>query len=344
MNVARTLALGFAAAAALAGCQSRHRIDPGRAISTEEAVSLPVRFKGADMATAAERHTEIDAGQIRHFDVAPDGMRLIFDGTMHYTHPNLYIKGAFGRDLILRTDDAQFQYITPKYSPRGDFIAYASDRYGNFDIFIAPAEEKTEPIAVTNSPADEAYPAWHEKRDAEGVLLERKIAYCAMDPMSGEWVIRIVDLMRSTTREVTRGLKPDWSPDGRTLAFQRPRNRDEHYYSIWTIDLETGHEREVVSSGEWAAIQPSWSRDGRYIAYATVHKSPAAQKEGRADKGDDIWITDRNGRYRIQLTQGEEPESWPVWGEGNRIFFLRETGKRRNIWSVRANILDHLSE
>ncbi len=335
---------GVLLAAGAAGCVT-HVPRPAHDISTEQAVApLPVRFKGTDITTAAERHTEIDTGQIRHFDVSPDAQRLLFDGTIHYPQPNLYLKSAYGRGLTLRTDDAQFQYITPAFSPRGDFIAYASDRYGNFDIFIAPSDEKTEPIALTNSPVDEAYPSWFERLDENGKICERKIAYCADDPMSGEWVIRIVDVIKSTTMEVTRGLRPVWSPDGQCLAFQRPRGRDDHYYSIWVIDLATHHEREIVSSNEWAAIQPSWSKDGRYIAYATVYKSLAAQKEHRADKGDDIWITDKDGRYRIQLTQGEEPESWPVWGKDNRIFFLRESDGRRNIWSVRANILDHLGE
>lgn len=327
-----------------AGCQYAPHSRSAGDISTEAVGSFPVRYKGADVTTAAERHSEIDTGAIRHFDVSPDGSRLLFDGTLHHPQPNLYLKPVHGRGLTLRTDDAQYQYITPAFSARGDFIAYASDRYGNFDIFIAPADEKTEPVAVTNSPVDEVYPSWFERFGEDGKPVVRKIAYSADDSLSGEWQIRIVDLLKSTTMEVTRGLRPAWSPDGRYIAFQRARGRDNRYYSIWVIDLETMHEREIVSSAEWAAIQPAWSRDGRYIAYATVHKSPAAQKERRGDKGDDIWITDRDGKYRIQLTQGEEPESWPVWGLDNRVFFLRETEGRRNIWSVRANILDHLGE
>lgn len=336
------LGTGLALAGLATGC-GRVRTSPDDLLG-EPGASLSPRFKGSEMTTAVERHTEIDTGQVFHFDLNQAGDTLLFDGTMHYAHPNLYLKPTHARGLTLRTDDPQFQYVTPKFSRKGDFIAYASDRYGNYDIFIAPATEKAQPIAVTHSPRDEAYPCWFEQHDETGKATVRKLAYCIWDEQNGEWVIQIVDILKSTIMEVTRGMKPDWSPCGRYIAFQRPRQRGDRFYSVWVYDLLTQHEQEVVSSAEWAAIQPAWSRDGRYIAFATVHKSVVAQKETRMDKGDDIWITDREGRFRIQLTQGPEPESWPVWGPNNRLYYLREMAGKRDIWSLRANILDHLGE
>jgi len=47
----------------------------------------------------------------------------------------------------------------PTFSPDGRFIAYASDRAGNFDIWVQPVAGG-DPVQVTKSPASDTQPAW----------------------------------------------------------------------------------------------------------------------------------------------------------------------------------------
>jgi eukaryotic-like serine/threonine-protein kinase len=46
----------------------------------------------------------------------------------------------------------------PAFSPDGKFIAYASDRAGNFDIWVQALSGGSEPVQVTRAPADDMQP------------------------------------------------------------------------------------------------------------------------------------------------------------------------------------------
>lgn len=65
-------------------------------------------------------------------------------------------------------------------------------------------------------------------------------------------------------------LDPDWSPDGNSLAYiSDRRGRME----IWIHNLQTGNERLLTRRFEEEneeAAMPSWSPDGRHIAFYTV--------------------------------------------------------------------------
>ena len=71
------------------------------------------------------------------------------------------------------------------------------------------------------------------------------------------------------------GLFPSWSPsrDGDRIAFQRPRQRGSRWFSLWTLDLVNGEATrvtEVVLSSNAAVLSPTWSPDGKRLAFATI--------------------------------------------------------------------------
>jgi TolB protein len=65
---------------------------------------------------------------------------------------------------------------------------------------------------------------------------------------------------------------PDWSPDGRLIAFQHcpsPPNYDHGPCSIWTVDAEGGAPHKVdfqCRRGACDSSGPAWTPDGRLIA------------------------------------------------------------------------------
>src|SRR5262249_36455189 len=62
------------------------------------------------------------------------------------------------RALIRLTFDAGLQ-SEPTWSPDGRWIAYSSDRNGNFDIWVKPVAGG-DPVQVTKSPAHDWQPDW----------------------------------------------------------------------------------------------------------------------------------------------------------------------------------------
>lgn len=91
-----------------------------------------------------------------------------------------------------------------------------------------------------------------------------------------------------------------WSPDGTKLAFLR-FNATRTKQDLWTHDLATGEERQLTSL-EWNCSFPSWSTDGKWIAF-------------NVDKKDtrEIWRIPASGGTPSVVLAGESEYSHPMW-------------------------------
>jgi Tol biopolymer transport system component len=94
------------------------------------------------------------------------------------------------------------------FSPDGRFIAYASDRAGNFDIWVQPIAHG-EPIQVTSSVADQTQPDW----SPDGT----RIVYRSEADGGG---VHVVPAFGGAERRLTAGgFRPRFSPDGRLVMY-----------------------------------------------------------------------------------------------------------------------------
>jgi serine/threonine protein kinase/Tol biopolymer transport system component len=95
------------------------------------------------------------------------------------------------------------------FSPDGRFIAYASDRAGNFDIWVQPVAGG-DAVQITKSPAPDTQPAWSPDGSTIAFRSER----------DGGGVFLVPALGGQQRKLASEGVYPRWSPDGSQVLLQ----------------------------------------------------------------------------------------------------------------------------
>ena len=94
---------------------------------------------------------------MRDVRISPDGKNIVF-----CYKGDIYKVAATGGEAVRLTTQDSYE-SSPVWSPDGKQIAFASDRYGNADIFVMPAEGGSAKRLTMNSAAE-------TRRKVRGVL------------------------------------------------------------------------------------------------------------------------------------------------------------------------------
>ncbi len=293
----------------------------------------PVDFDAAG--TGATNLTQISfAAEGADFDpdVSRDGEWMVFASTQHHQQPDLYRKSVDGRVVTQLTSDPG-QDLMPEISPDGRRVAFASDRLGNWDVFVMSADGG--PVTqVTFDAAQELHPTWSPDGD--------KLCYCRYNDRTGGWELWTLAIDKPGTPSfVCEGMFPRWSPEGDDdrVLFQRSRKRGDRLYGVWTIDIVDGegvNPTEIVAAGDAAIMHPTWSPGGKRIAYTVVH-DPSVAVDGMPVESD-IWTIGHDGTGRIALTTGGYRNMRPEWSRDGRVFFMSNRGGQDVIWAASGGI------
>jgi TolB protein len=176
------------------------------------------------------------------------------------------------------------------WSPNGRFLALSVAEAGNSEIILMDAVSGVEQSRLTAHRAVDTSPAW----SPDG----RRVAY--VTDRTGKPNIWIRSLIGRALDQLTHNgynTSPDWSPNGHSLVYVRQVGGGR--FVIIRHDFATGEDHRLTR-GRGSAESPSFSRDGRYIAYA--HK---------IGKQATLWIMDADGERAHQVS----PKSFfaPDW-------------------------------
>jgi serine/threonine protein kinase len=153
----------------------------------------------------------------------------------------------------------------PTWSPDGRFIAYSSDRSGNFDIWIKPVGEG-DPIQVTKSPAHDWQPDW--SHDGQHIVFRSE---------RDQGGLYIVPAFGGNERKISSfGYRPRWSPDGSRILFFSAATRNSVVPpKVYVVELDGSPPREVLSDKltEFTGrVEIDWHPDGQRLSIWGDHK------------------------------------------------------------------------
>lgn len=210
----------------------------------------------------------------RSLALSPDGSRLAFS-----YQGDIWIASSKGGRAIPITNHIEME-DNPIWSPDGQWIAFASNRTGNWDTFIVPADGGQVRRLTWNSGSD--VPSdW----SADGkTLLERT---SRDDPNNG---IYGIDVETGRTKQYFLDMMPIGSPkfSGGSIVYTRfgfpwvrARYQGSAASQLWRYDVAAGKRIEIRNNG-FQHLWPGVGSDGTIYTVTVSEKTPATTSVGKS--------------------------------------------------------------
>ncbi len=148
---------------------------------------------------------------------------------------------------------------SPVWSPKGDKIAWFSDKNGDYELVVADqqgAGSRTYPLP---NPTFYFQPDWSPNG--------KFIAYSDTD-----YNVWVIDLNTGTTEKAAtdryahpnRTMNPVWSPDSQWIAY--PKQLESHFKAIFAYNIKSKQSLQLTD-GMADAISPVWDENGKYLYF-----------------------------------------------------------------------------
>jgi Tol biopolymer transport system component len=126
---------------------------------------------------------------------------------------------------------------------------------------------------------------------------------------------------RQLTAGPARDTNPQWSPDGKQIAFLSTRGEKPQ---IYLIPVDGGEARALTSMKQGVGSGPVWSPDGTKIAF-----------ESQRDGNKEIYVMDANGNHQVNLTRHEAGDDDPIWApDSQRLVFVSNRDGNKEIYVI----------
>ena len=196
---------------------------------------------------------------------SPDGRDLVYDlpAGDETNQRDVFVLAVDGsREIPAVTHPATD--IAMGWSPDGSYLVFASDRSGSHDLWVLPFAQRN-PAGQAQLVKANIGNAWSMGITATGAIYmgvhagDRDVEIASIDFDTGKAGPATKPIQRFTgTNE-----NPEWSPDGKSLAYVSGRGPDGHLV-VAIRSIETGETRELQTKPVLAwFVGLSWRPDGR---------------------------------------------------------------------------------
>lgn len=215
----------------------------------------------------------------------------------------IYVVRVDGSGLVRLSDGIQ-----PAWSPDGQRIAFATNRDGNFEIYVMEADGSRQ-HRLTRNPGEDVLPTW----SPDGT----RVAFSSDRANSGQGDIYVMSANGAAPRRLTESPAYDagaaWSPDGTKIVFTSDRDAVGENGEIYMMDADGSGETRLTRDPAYDS-DPTWSPDGTRIAFVRTR-----------DADSEIYVMHADGTGQVQLTDNDVDDACPAWSPDGRQLVLCRT-------------------
>jgi len=248
--------------------------------------------------------------------------------------------GEIARKLTDHVKDRNFVNSGPALSPKGDKIAYLSDRKDFFDIYLMSAIDG-KPICKLISGERSgnleelkwlrAGLSWSP--DGKNIVFAAKAG--------AEDALHIINVKKkkietSITLDLDGIFNPAWSPKDNEIAFMGTKDGqcDLYVYQLKSKSLKK------ITDDVFSDMEPSWSSDGEQLTFVSDRGSYTDKERLLPDfkihtsnfYNQDVYVINKDGSNMKRITNTEANEQSPVFSQnGERLAY---TSDRSGIYNI----------
>src|SRR5262249_1147193 len=211
-----------------------------------------------------------------NFALSPSAARAVMEA-----RGNIFtVPAEHGSIRTLTTEHSSIHELNPAWSPDGKWIAYLSDKTGEYEVYTRPQLGGDETRITSDGGVYRYGPTWSPD--------SKKLAY--WDKLHQLWYVGVEEKKPVLVDKAEYGDINDvnWSPDSLWLAYSKPHRRgasDVFLYSLNTKKVTR------VSGGFYNDNNPAFDTGGeKPFFFSTRHFFSIA---GQLDQPDNHFTTDR---------------------------------------------------
>jgi tricorn protease len=212
--------------------------------------NIPIEVHGEDLEARPEFKNV--AQNVGSFGLSPSGARAVLEA-----RGNVFtVPAEHGNIRSLTTDNSSVHELNPAWSPDGKWIAYLSDKTGEYEVYVRPQMGGAETRVTTDGGVYRYGPSWSQD--------SKKLLY--WDKLHKLWWINIdekkpVQVDQGDYADIADG---SWSPDSRWIAYSKTDRRGAGQMYLYSLDAK---KTTKISNGFYNDTNPVFDPEGKYIFF-----------------------------------------------------------------------------